>query len=102
MASTSLPVAATRRSWGYSIARPLWGRGLTTEAARAVIDYGFQSMGLARIYSFANIENEGSWRVMEKLGMKREGIMRSNRLVRDERVDDVFYAVLREEWSPPS
>ena len=87
---------------GYSIARPLWGRGLTTEAARAVIDYGFQSMGLARIYSFANIENEGSWRVMEKLGMKREGIMRSNRLVRDERVDDVFYAVLREEWSPPS
>ncbi len=87
---------------GYSIARPLWGRGLTTEAARAVIDYGFRSMELARIYSFANIENEGSWRVMEKLGMQREGLLRGNRVVHDQRVDDVLYAVLREDWSPPS
>ena len=86
---------------GYSIARPLWGQGFMTEAARAVIDYGFQSMGLARIYSFANIRNKGSWRVMEKLGMRREGLLRGNRLVHDQRVDDVLYAILREEWSAP-
>ena len=89
---------------GYSIARPLWGCGLTTEAARAVIDYGFEKLGLARIQASADTRNVASWRVMEKLGMKREGIMRSSRLVRDIRVDDVLYAVLREswEWSPPS
>ena len=87
---------------GYSIARPLWGRGLTTEAATAVIAHGFEKLGLARIQAAADIRNEGSWRVMEKLGMEREGVMRSNRLVRDTRVDDVFYAILREGWSPPA
>ena len=86
---------------GYSIARPLWGQGLTTEAATAVIAHGFDKLGLARIQAAADIRNEGSWRVMEKVGMKREGVMRSNRLVRDTRVDDVFYAILRDEWSPP-
>ena len=89
---------------GYSIARPLWGQGLvTTEAATAVaIAHGFEKLGLARIQASADTRNVASWRVMEKLGMKREGIMRSSRLVRDIRVDDVLYAVLREEWSPPS
>ena len=87
---------------GYSITRPLWGQGFMTEAARAVIDYGFQSMGLARIYSFADIRNKCSWRVMEKLGMEREGVMRSNRQARGEYVDDVLYAILRDEWSAPA
>ena len=87
---------------GYSITRPLWGQGLTTEAATAVIAHGFEKLGLARIQAFADIRNTGSWRVMEKLGMQREGLLRGNRVVHDQRVDDVLYAVLREEWSPPS
>ena len=86
---------------GYSLARPLWGRGLVTEAARAVVAYGFAELGLARIQAFADIRNVGSWRVMEKLGMQREGVLRSHRVVHDERTDDVVYAILREEWSPP-
>ena len=90
-----------RAELGYSLARPLWGRGLTTEAARAVITYGFESLGLVRIQAYADICNEASWRAMEKLGMQREGVLRSNRLVRGARVDDVLYAVLREEWTPP-
>ncbi|MCY4393340.1 MAG: GNAT family N-acetyltransferase [Chloroflexi bacterium] len=85
---------------GYSIAHPLWGQGLTTEAARAAIAYGFESMGLARIQAVADIRNSASWRVMEKLGMTREGVLRGNRLIRDERTDDVLYAILRDNWSP--
>ena len=84
---------------GYSLARPLWGRGLTTEAAGAVVTHGFESYGLARIYAFADIRNEASWRVMEKVGMRREGLLRSNRLVAGERIDDVLYAVLNDELS---
>lgn len=87
---------------GYSIARPLWGRGLTTEAVRAVLAYGFEGLALARIQAFADTRNEASWRVMEKGGMTREGVMRRNRLVRGQRVDDVLYAILREEWTPPA
>ena len=86
---------------GYSIARPLWGQGLVTEAATAVVAHGFEKLGLARIQALADIRNTGSWRVMEKLGMKREGLLRGNRLIHDQRVDDVLYAILRDEWSPP-
>ena len=86
---------------GYSLAQPLWGRGLTTEAAAAVSVYGFEELGPARLWSYADIRNEASWQVMEKIGMRREGILRSRGIVRNERVDDVFYAVLRDEWQPP-
>ena len=86
---------------GYSIARPLWGQGLTTEAATAVIAHGFEQLGLDRIYAYAAINNEASWRVMEKLSMQREGALRHHRKLRGEYLDDVLYAILREEWSPP-
>ena len=87
---------------GYGIARTLWGQGLVTEAVAAVIEYGFQTLGLDRMYAYAAINNEASWRVMEKVGMKREGALRHHRLLRGEYVDDVLYAILRDEWSPPS
>ena len=87
---------------GYSIAHPLWGQGLVTEAARAVIHHAFGELGLVRVQAYADIRNVGSWRVMEKVGMQREGVLRSHRLVHDERTDDVVYAILREEWSPPN
>ena len=87
---------------GYGIARALWGRGLVIEAVTAAITHGFESLGLSRIYAHAAVENEASFRVMEKLGMQREGVLRSHRLIHGEYVDDVLYAILREEWSPPA
>ncbi len=84
---------------GYSLARTLWGRGLTTEAASAVVGYGFEALELVRIWAAADVRNVASWRVMEKLGMRREGLLRSRRVVHGERVDDVLYALLREEWA---
>ena len=83
---------------GYDIAHPLWGQGLVAEAAASVVVFGFEELGLARIQAVADIRNVASWRVMEKLGMQREGVARMNRLIGDERVDDVLYAVLRDEW----
>ncbi|MXY79007.1 MAG: GNAT family N-acetyltransferase [Chloroflexi bacterium] len=84
---------------GYSLARTLWGRGLTTEAASAVVGYGFEALELVRIWAAADVRNVASWRVMEKLGMRREGLLRRRRVVHGERVDDVLYALLREEWA---
>ncbi len=86
---------------GYALARPLWGQGLVTEAAKAVLAYGFESLSLVRIFAYAVSDNGASLRVMEKLGMKREGLLRRHRLIRGEYVDDVFCAILREEWSLP-
>lgn len=84
---------------GYSIARNYWGRGLATEAAQAVIDAAFATFAeLNRIRAMADARNIGSQRVMEKVGMEREGVLRQNRLIRGEFVDDVWYGLLRTEW----
>ena len=86
---------------GYDIARNVWGQGLAVEASVAVCDWGFREYGLARVYAWADSRNGRSLRVMEKLGMTREGMHRSHEVGRGERVDGVTYAVLREEWSGP-
>jgi RimJ/RimL family protein N-acetyltransferase len=64
-----------------------------------VIGYGFEVFGLAKVCASADARNIGSWRVMEKLGMRREGLLRSQRIDRyGERVDEVRYGILRGEW----
>ena len=52
----------------FYLARPYWGRGLATEAGRAFIEYGFGTLGLARIEAGMNVKNLASIRVVEKLG----------------------------------
>ena len=73
------------------------GERTNREAARAVVDWGFRKRGLAKVYAYADERNAPSLRVMEKLGMTREGMLRSHRTFRDERIDDVYYGLLREE-----
>ncbi len=82
----------------YSISRTHWNKGLMTEAAAAVVNCGFEELGLEKIYSWADVENVGSWRVMEKLGMTREGTLRSQGVNRGVRQDYHYYGILRCEW----
>ena len=83
---------------GYDIARNVWGRGLATEAASAVCDWGFREFALAKIFAGADARNRRSRRVMEKLGMTREAVHRSDEVEDGERVDSALYSVLRSEW----
>ena len=83
---------------GYDLARDVWGQGLATEAAAAVVDWGFREYGLARIFAEADARNARSLRVMERLGMTREGVHRRDQIERGER-EIARYAVLRSEWS---
>ena len=85
---------------GYLLGKRWWGRGLATEAARAVVDCGFQRFRLHKVYARAHVDNKRSWRVMERLGMTREGVLRGHWKMRDEHVDLVYYAVFRDEWAP--
>lgn len=84
---------------GYSIARRLWGHGLTTEAAGAVIDASFAaSPDLNRIQATTDERNAGSLRVLEKLGMVREGVLRQNQYMRGKFRNTVWCGLLRCEW----
>jgi RimJ/RimL family protein N-acetyltransferase len=82
----------------YSLARVHWGKGLTTEAATAIVDWGFGELGLAKVYGNSDLRHVASWRVMEKIGMTREGVLRSHRRAREGRSDRVYYGILREDW----
>ena len=83
---------------GYALARPRWGQGLMPEAARAVIAWAFDRYALHKVYARAFLINRRSWRVLEKLGMTCEGILRSHHKFRDEHLDDACYGILRTEW----
>ena len=58
---------------GWRLATRYWGRGLATEAARACLVFGFEKAKLDRIVSFTSLVNRRSFRVMERLGMTRQG-----------------------------
>lgn len=84
---------------GYSVARAHWSRGICTEAARAVIDAAFSThTDLNRVQARADAGNLGSQRVMEKVGMVKEGVLRLSRVERGEAFDEVWFSILREEW----
>ena len=82
----------------YGLSPTHWNQGLMTEAAQAVVNWGFTEFELEKIYSWADVENIGSWRVMEKIGMKREGTLWSQGVNRGVRQDYHYYGILRSEW----
>jgi ribosomal-protein-alanine N-acetyltransferase len=57
---------------GYMLAKEYWGQGLATEAAQAILQYGFEQAGLARLICVINPQNQASSRVAMKLGMTLE------------------------------
>lgn len=94
----SIDTVTTTGDLGYAIGRKWWGQGLIAEGAAAVIDWGFRTYDLVKVYARADERNRRSWRVMEKLGMTREGLLRSHRPVGGQRANEVVYGLLREEW----
>jgi len=84
---------------GYTLARDQWRQGVATEAAAAMLDAAFATLGLHRVWATCDVENVGSFGVMEKLGMRREGHFRQDKLVRGAWRDSFLYAILAEEWA---
>lgn len=75
------------------------GRGYATEAAMALLRYGFESLRLHRVIATCQPENVASWRVMDRLGMRREAHFRKGHYHRGETWwDEYFYAMLEEDW----
>jgi RimJ/RimL family protein N-acetyltransferase len=72
----SLEVRGHAASLGYVLARAEWGKGYMTEAAQAVVDLALSLPGVYRVWAVCDVENLASARVMQKVGLLQEGIMR--------------------------
>ncbi len=87
---------------GYSLARRLWNGGYMTEALERVIAYTFDTMDINRIEAQHEIDNPASGRVMEKCGMRKEGVLRQRLYNKGKYVDVALYAILRNDPRPKS
>lgn len=83
---------------GYVLNPQYWGQGYAPEALRAVMDFGFDEIGLVRIEAKYMEGNTASRRVMEKVGMTYEGMFRSAMLVRSEYKNICVCSILSEEY----
>ena len=88
-----------RAEIGYCIRRDYWGKGVGTEVAAELIRFGFAEMKMHRIEAKCDPENIASYRIMEKNGMQREGILREEKKIRGEWRDSYIYSILVDEWS---
>ena len=90
--------AHSRAELGYWLGIPYWGQGYANEAARAVVHYGFETLGLHRIWASVFQGNEVSAKVLNKLGMRHEGCLRHHVLKWGRFIDLEMYGILRSEW----
>jgi [ribosomal protein S5]-alanine N-acetyltransferase len=82
----------------YTVHPSYWGQGYGTEAAHGLVDFGFRQLRLHRIWADCDPANAASVRVLEKLGMRREGHLRENAWIKGTWADSLIYAILDREW----
>ena len=84
---------------GYCFNKTYWGKGYATEAVRALLEFGFKSLALHRIFANCDPSNVASNRVLMKSGMKLEGHLRKNFRVKGGWRDTMIYGILEREQS---
>jgi len=84
--------------FGYTFNQRYWNQGFATEATRALLNSCFQSFEMHRVWASCDVRNIGSWRVMEKLGMRREGMFLRDKFQKGVWRDSYLYAILADEW----
>lgn len=80
---------------GYTIRRDCWGHGYATEVARLLVELGFNQLGLERLAATCDPDNAASVRVLEKVGLRREGLLRGLYLIRGRHRDRLMFGCLR-------
>lgn len=87
---------------GWILHKEYWGRGFATEMAKALIQYCFETLQLHRVYVLWHPDNIGSWKVMEKCGMRKETHFKKRicRISQGSKMwnDEYEYAILESEW----
>lgn len=89
---------ADQADLGYEIAPAHWGHGYASEAARAMLAFGFRELGVQRIWAWCNAENRASSRVLEKLGMRLARRIAEDQFFKDRWWDTLEYEIFRPQW----
>jgi len=84
---------------GYGIGEQYQGKGIATAAVARLVSRIFRETSLRKLTALVHDENRGSRRVLEKLGFRPEGLLREHYLINGSPVDEVFYGLLKQEWS---
>ncbi|MBR2565764.1 MAG: GNAT family N-acetyltransferase [Paenibacillus sp.] len=87
----------TNAEIGYVLHPAHQGNGYVTEACRALLQFGFRELGVHRIYAKCRPENPASVRVMQRIGMQREGVLREHWFYKGRYHDSVLYSILDRE-----
>jgi RimJ/RimL family protein N-acetyltransferase len=95
---TSIAIEHRRAELGFALGRPHWGRGLMAEALARLLGCAFDELGLHRLEADADPRNTRSIRVLERLGFRREGLLRERYILDGEVQDAVVFGLLRSEW----
>ena len=83
---------------GYELHPDFWGKGLITEASAAILEFGFTTLRLHRVFAQTTSDNAASIRVLERLGMQQEGRLRDNECFKGNYRDTLLYGLLEDEW----
>jgi [ribosomal protein S5]-alanine N-acetyltransferase len=83
---------------GYELAPDHWGRGYATEAAHAIVQFGFAELKVHRIWAWCIADNTASARLLERLGLKPEGRLREKEYFKGRWWDTLVYGILEHEW----
>ncbi|MFZ2509047.1 MAG: GNAT family N-acetyltransferase [Steroidobacteraceae bacterium] len=87
-----------RAEIGYALGRGFWGRGYMNEALTALLDFAFGSLSMRRLEADVDPRNTGSLRALERLGFRREGLLRERWRVNGESQDSVVLGLLGDDW----
>jgi ribosomal-protein-alanine N-acetyltransferase len=91
--------AQRRAEIGYDLEKASWRQGIMTEALHAMLRYGFEQMGLNRVEALVYVENHASIRLLERLGFKKEGLLRQYFRRDDTYFDHWLLSLLRADWT---
>ncbi len=83
---------------GYWIGKDFWNNGYATEAAKSVLDFGFNELMLNKIFAHYLARNNSSGKVMQKIGMVEEGLFKQHVIKNGIYEDIVHYAILKDEY----
>ncbi len=83
---------------GYDLSRLYWRKGITTEAVKCLVNYGFEQMNLYRIEVTADPENIGSIKILKNLAFKKEGQLKEKHYYMEKYHDESIYSLLQRDW----